>query len=576
MKKLLLAIAASLCSHVTASAAPTLNDPALTVTDVVSGLSFPTTMAFIGPDDILVLQKSDGKVRRAIGGILQPSAVLDVNVDNASERGLLGIALHPSFPAVPFVYLYYTESATAGDSSGSAAANRVYRYTWNGSTLISPLLILNLPATPGPNHDGGIITFGPDGKLYVVIGDLNHNGQLQNNGSGVSPDDTGVIFRLNDDGSTPTDNPFSDQGPTLARYFAYGIRNSFGMAFDPETNRLWITHNGPNTFDEIDVVEPGFNSGWNKIMGPDSRNAANANSDLFQLPNSHYSDPKFSWLSPVGPTGIVFFNSTSLGAQYENDVFVGDINNGNLYHFKPNVGRDGFVFTGGGLADLVADNRAELNEVIFGTGFNGITDLKIGPDGRLYVVSFSDGKIYAISLSDGTDNGPLSVDAASLPVGEVGVPYDADLNISGGTSPRTVDIVRGALPLGLDISAEHIVGTPAIARNNLITFRVTDQLGATAIKRLRVSVVKPVGIATKKLPVGRSGKSYGARLGAVGGNKPYAWSIVGGTIPGDLDIDPTTGALTASSLPAGSTDLTLQVTDSLNGTAQKTLTLMVR
>jgi aldose sugar dehydrogenase len=576
MKKLFVVLIACLCNNITASAAPTLNDPNLTVTEIVAGLSSPTTMAFIGPDDILVLQKNDGKVRRVINGVLQPSAVLDVNVDNASERGLLGIALHPNFPVTPFVYLYYTESALAGDSGGSPAANRVYRYTWNGSSLGSPALILDLPATPGPNHDGGVITFGPDGKLYVVIGDLNHNGQLQNNGSGAPPDDTGVIFRLNDDGSTPADNPFSGQGTTLARYFAYGIRNSFGMAFDPATNKLWITHNGPNTFDEIDMVEPGFNSGWNKIMGPDARNSANAISDLLQLPNSRYSDPKFSWLSPVGPTGIVFFNSPLLGAQYENDVFVGDVNNGNLYRFQPNSGRDGFVLTGAGLADLVADNGTELNEVVFGAGFNGITDLKVGPDGRLYVVSLGDGKIYAISSNGGTDNGPLSVGAASLSVGEVGVPYDADLNISGGTSPRTVDIIRGALPLGLNISAEHIVGTPAVARNSLITFRVTDQLGATAIKRLKVSVVKPVSIATKKLAVGRSGRPYGARLGAVGGQQPYTWSIVGETIPGDLTIEPETGRLTATSLPAGSTELTFQVTDSLNGAAQKTLTLTVR
>src|SRR5919108_4936202 len=203
MRKVFCMLAACLCSGVAANAAPALKDSNLQVTEVVSGLSLPTTMTFIGPDDILVLQKNDGKVLRAINGVLQSAPVLDVNVDNESERGMLGIALHPDFPATPFVYLYYTESSTAGDSSGSPAANRVYRYTWNGSTLISPLLILDLPATPGPNHDGGIITFGPDGKLYVVIGDLNHNGQLQNNGSGVSPDDTGVIFRLNDDGSTP-------------------------------------------------------------------------------------------------------------------------------------------------------------------------------------------------------------------------------------------------------------------------------------------------------------------------------------------------------------------------------------
>jgi glucose/arabinose dehydrogenase len=174
----------------------------------------------------------------------------------------------------------------------------------------------------------------------------------------------------------------------MNKYYAYGIRNSFGMAFDPVTDKLWDTENGENTFDEINLVEPGFNSGWESIMGPDSRDPQNAPGDLFVIPGSHYADPKFSWLDTVGPTAIVFLDSTALGNQYQNDVFVGDINNGNLYHFQPNANRNGFIFTSQALKDLVADNNGgELNEVIFGAGFNGITDLKVGPDGLLYVIS---------------------------------------------------------------------------------------------------------------------------------------------------------------------------------------------
>jgi glucose/arabinose dehydrogenase len=375
--------------------AQTVTDPALRVREVVAGLSQPTAMAFVGPADILVLQKGDGRVQRVIDGVLQPGHVLDVAVDNDSERGLLGIAVHPNFPTTPFVYLYYTESNAAGDSTGSPLANRVYRYMWDGSVLVSPTLILDLPVLPGANHNGGTMTFGPDGKLYIVIGDLNHNGQLQNSSSGP-PDDTGVIFRVNDDGSAPSDNPFFSQGGNLARYYAYGVRNSFGLAFDPITGALWDTENGPNSYDEINLVLPGFNSGWNKIMGPDSRDPQSL-ADLVFFPGSHYADPKFSWLSTVGPTAIVFLNSAWLGIGYQNDVFVGNINHGRLYHFKPNATRDGFVFTAPGLADLVADSSSELQEVILGTGFGGITDLKVGPDGLLYVLSFGQGKIFAVS-----------------------------------------------------------------------------------------------------------------------------------------------------------------------------------
>ncbi len=377
--------------------AQTLRDPGLRVDVVVSGLSAPTNMAFIGPNDILVLQKNDGRVRRVIGGVLQAGQVLDLGVDSASERGLLGIALHPGFPGTPFVYLYVTESATGADTAGSPPplGNRVYRYTWNGSALVSPVLIVSLPVIPGPNHNGGVILFGPDGKLYVVIGDLNRNGQLQNIATGPPPDDTGVILRLNDDGSVPLDNPFVSLGGNLAKYYAYGFRNSFGMAFDPVTAKLWMTENGPDVYDEINLVEPGFNSGWNRLMGPAARDAQGT-SDLAQFPGSHYADPKFSWLDTVAPTAIAFMSSGALGAAYANHVFVGDINGGVLYHFVPNPSRNGFMFTGAGLGDLVADSPAELDETIIGTGFGGITDIKIGPDGRLYVLSFG-GSIFAIS-----------------------------------------------------------------------------------------------------------------------------------------------------------------------------------
>jgi glucose/arabinose dehydrogenase len=355
-------------------------------------------MGFIGTDDILVLQKNDGQVRRVINGVLQPTPVLDVAVDQASERGLLGIAVHPAFPSPPWVYLYYTESSTGADTAGSPEplGNRLYRFRWDGNALVEPALLLNLPGTPGPNHDGGVLTFGPDGKLYAAIGDLNHRGQLQNVPTGPSADDTSVILRMNDDGSPPSDNPFFAFGGNLAKYYAYGIRNSFGLAFDPLTQTLWQTENGPSTYDEINIIMPGFNSGWVQIMGPAVR-APQGLDDLFQLPGSHYADPRFSWLETVAPTAIIFLNSTQLGTQYQHDMFVGDINSGNLYHFKPTSSRDGLHFDTPALAaDLVADPEDDLQEIVFGTGFGGITDLKIGPDGRLYILSFL-GKIFAVS-----------------------------------------------------------------------------------------------------------------------------------------------------------------------------------
>jgi aldose sugar dehydrogenase len=570
MKRCLLMLVAWLSAYSPVLAAPTLRDSNLSVTEITSGLNSPTTMAFIGTDDILVLQKDNGQVRRVIAGVLQPGAVLDVAVDNQSERGMLGIAVHPNFPTSPFAYLYYTESSTAGDSSGSAAANRVYRYTWNGAALTSPVLIVDLPVSDGPNHNGGVITFGPDGKLYIIIGDLNRNGQLQNFSGGSAPDDTSVILRLNDDGSVPSDNPFFSQGGNVAKYYAYGIRNSFGMAFDPVTAKLWMTENGPNSFDEINLVDPGFNSGWEKLMGPDARNANNV-TDLFSLSGSHYADPKFSWLNTVGPTAIVFLDSTSLGASYENDAFVGDINNGNLYRFNPNGTRNGFVFNGAGLADLVADNNAELDETIIGTGFAGITDLKVGPDGRLYVVSLGDGKIYVISSEPS-----LSFGVTALPPAEVGVAYNADLKISGGTPPYGLSLATGVLPPGLNPLSESIAGTLTSVKGSRFTLRVTDNLGASRTQRFRIAAVGAVNIGNQSLPTGRVGRSYSARLVGRSGKKPFTWSLSAGSLPSGLSLDATTGRITGIPAAVGDTNLTFQVTDTLGGVTQKALTLSIK
>jgi glucose/arabinose dehydrogenase len=424
---LMTALPVLVCTLATNALAQTVTDPSLAVDVVAQGLSSPTTMAFLGPGDILVLEKNTGKVRRVINGVLQAGSVLDVPVNSDSERGLLGIAINGQSP--PRVFLYYTENpASAGDNNTSTPlGNRIYRYIWNGSTLDSQKLILNLPALPGPNHNGGFLLLGSpepglagDGRpLYAVIGDLNRDNQLENFGGSAAPDNTAVILRIQQDDSASPDplNPFfpycsASTGTTctsnancpagqtcltqVARYYAYGVRNAFGLAIDPVFNVLWDTENGPDNMDEINRVEPGFNSGWEKIMGPDSRDPQDQSS-LFHMPGgqSAYSDPEFSWLDTVAPTGIVFPIGSALGADYDATVLVGDVTLGNLYKLPLNATRTGFVL-GGNLADLVADNQTEANQLRIGSGFAGITDLKIGPDGNLYLVSIGGGKIYRI------------------------------------------------------------------------------------------------------------------------------------------------------------------------------------
>ena len=371
-----------------ADAQPVISDPNIMPEIFIEGLSSPTSMAFIDSNNILVLEKT-GSVRLISNGILQEEPVLNVPVNTQSERGLLGIATLEDDNAV---FLYFTES-------GETLRNRVYRYNWNGEALVNPTLILDLPAIPGPNHNAGKLVIGPDQYLYAIIGDLNHDGKLQNFLNGPEPDDTGVIFKVNpNDGSAAPNNPFVNSGDSvLSRYYAYGIRNSFGLAVDPVTNMLWDTENGPSEYDEVNLVRPGFNSGWQTVMGPISRSGESVDA-LVSFKGSQYIDPVFSWKIPPAITDIEFLHSSKLGDKYANNIFVGDNNNGNVYYLEVNEDRTGLKFDASqtGLIDLVVDNEEELSAIVFGSGFGSITDIATDPDGFLYILSFDDGIIYRI------------------------------------------------------------------------------------------------------------------------------------------------------------------------------------
>jgi glucose/arabinose dehydrogenase len=453
------------------AAGPSMVDSNLDVRPVIAGLANPTSMAFLGTNDFLVLEKDTGKVKRVVNGVDQ-STVLDLAVNSASERGLLGIALHPEFPSNPGVYLYWTQTTNGVDSSDPAnvplLGNRVDRFTWNGSTLAMDRNLIRLHAfqnDPGQglrgNHNGGIIRFGPDRKLYIIIGDNGRRGWMQNLNCGptptcpgpIVPDDqfggpqpddahlTGVVIRLNDDGSTPGDNPFfaagaalgGEVGANVQKIYSYGVRNSFGMAFDPLSGSLWTQENGDDSFDEMNRVEPGMNGGWVQIIGPVSRLAEfkaietdtnffglqqlrwpptliadtpeEALKRLFVLPGSHYKDPEFSWKFAVAPAGIGFLNSRALGPQFFGDLFVGAsrpfLAGGYLFHFNLTGNRKRIAAGDPRLEDRVADNTnkfdiTESESLLIGRDFGIATDIQTGPNGNLYVVSLSNGSVYEV------------------------------------------------------------------------------------------------------------------------------------------------------------------------------------
>jgi aldose sugar dehydrogenase len=379
---------------------PTLKDPVLKVEKVLDGLSFPTGMAFLGLDDILIIEKNNGTVHRISNRVISKEPLLDVNVANQVERGLLGIAIEKNKNGPTYVFLYYTETVSrdGNDVSSDPLGNRLYRYELaeNGTTLIKPQLLLDLPATPKPAHNGGVVTIGPDNYVYTVIGDVDlHRNPAQNKESGKDVDGTSGILRITPDGK-PIDHWILGDTYPFNLYYAYGIRNSFGMDFDPVTGKLWDTENGDSYGDEINLVDPGFNSGWRTVQGKSSL-FQNYNNKTFNPGilvdfdgKGKYSDPEFSWKSPVGVTSIKFLNSSKLGKQYENDMFVGDFHLGYLYHFDLNKKREGLLLKGS-LADKLANNGDELKQVIFGHGFGAITDIEVGPDGYLYIMSLKQG-----------------------------------------------------------------------------------------------------------------------------------------------------------------------------------------
>jgi aldose sugar dehydrogenase len=385
---------------------PFLTDPNFTIEEIAEGLSLPTTMAFLGPDDILVLEKDKGTIKRILDGRLLDEPVLDVNVANEIERGMLGIAISNSTSSATYVYVYFTEAEEEGndecsgprhcsDESPDPLGNRLYRYEWKDGKLINPVLLLDLPSTPGPAHNGGVLRIGPDGNLYVGIGEV-QGPNAQPKGE-MTVDGRSGILRVTPDGLPVGNGILGDKHP-LNFYYAYGIRNIFGMDFDPVTGNLWDTENGPSYGDEINLVEPGFNSGWRVIQGMKSDVE-----DLSQLQDfngkGRYSDPEFVWTKVVGPTAVTFLDSNRLGQQYTNEMFVGDVNRGNLYHFELNEERTQLIPRDSINGKMVEDGDA-VDDLRFGGNFGGITDLGVGPDGYLYVVSIGLGKIFRIVPGD--------------------------------------------------------------------------------------------------------------------------------------------------------------------------------
>lgn len=476
----------------------------LNVRPFVTGLEQPIGLAFPAANEMFVIEKGSGRVKHVVDGKVH-ATVLDLAVNNASERGLLGITLDPDFANNKYVYLFWTCAAappanavnpTAQQCSDTPAlgqdsdnilgvpllGNQVDRFTWDGAALKFDRRLIRLRSyqydaapmaapqgdelqPPRANHNGGVITFGKDGKLYILFGDQGRRGQLQNLPSGPTQDGlgetmaddqfggpaadnahlSGVILRLNNDGTAPADNPFfaagasmgGEAGANLQKVFAYGIRNSFGMAVDPISGNLWEQENGEDAFDELNLVEPGMNGGWIQFAGPASRVAEYkqiettslhnedtpnlqqlrwgptrigdtpeaAQARLNAIPGSTYSDPEFSWKYVLAPAAIGFVNGDGLQPQFRGDLFVGlavpDPLGGALFLFDLTEDRQAIAVQDPRLNDRVADNPTfgdltESESVLIGRDFGIVTDIETAPNGNVLVASLNQGAVYEI------------------------------------------------------------------------------------------------------------------------------------------------------------------------------------
>ena len=424
----------------------------------VTDLNVPIAIDFID-SDIFVLQKNDGTIHLIQNDKLKEQPILDLEVSNYGEQGLLGITTVDDK-----IYLFFTEAFHDG---GLSHGNKIYEYTWDGEKISNPKLIKSLPGwTQG--YNSGVMTHDLENKIFAVSGSQYTFGALQNTPLDESvrcftdelcDDETEITFFdsikqtlscVNVSFHHYTTNPFGWQTeqpelsnnpfetnpfnvaanfnsclqafifnnfsngdwkdtsvvlqvkPSIDSYRAIGIRNSFGITSDPITGNLWMTDNGPDKFDEINLIEKKFNSGWAKVMGPINDQQIEK---ISPYEDYIYSDPEFSWELTIGITGIDFSDNSSF-TKFDKSLFVADSNYGNIYALKLNQERNGFSFNSVHLQDLVVNIEPEnkfgnfhesMDEIWFGKNFGLVTDIKFGPDGNLYVVSLMDGVIYRIS-----------------------------------------------------------------------------------------------------------------------------------------------------------------------------------
>jgi glucose/arabinose dehydrogenase len=308
------------------------------VETVVTNLEIPWSLAF-APDGRLFVTERPGRVRIVENGRLAPDPALVLNdVHAVGEAGLLGLALHPDFAATRLVYLVYTARRADG-----VPVNRLVRYREAGGTLAQAVVLLDdIPAAA--IHDGSRLRFGPDGLLYMTMGDAATPSVAQDPASL-----NGKILRLNDDGTTPASNPFSSP------VYSIGHRNPQGIDWDPLTGNLWETEHGQSANDEVNLIERGRNYGWPVIEA--SQEAPGMERPIF-----------FFAPETAAPSGASFYRSTRI-PEFAGNLFFGALRGAHLHRV---------------VLDAADRRRVAAHERLLDGRLGRIRDVVSGPDGAIY------------------------------------------------------------------------------------------------------------------------------------------------------------------------------------------------
>jgi glucose/arabinose dehydrogenase len=431
-----------------------------TETLVATGLASPTAMAF-APDGRLFVAQQGGALRVIKNGALLATPFLTVTVDSAGERGLLGVAFDPAFASNQFVYVYYTATTPS-------THNRISRFTANDDVALggSETIILELNnLSSATNHNGGAIHFGPDGKLYVGVGENANSANSQSLSNLL-----GKMLRINSDGSIPTDNPFYNTANGVNRsIWATGLRNPFTFAFQPGTGRMFINDVGQNTWEEIDDGIVASNYGWPNSEG------ATANPGE-RGPLYYYGHGSGSFLG-CAITGGAFYNPSvaQFPAAYVGSYFFADYCGGWINRVDP---ANGFTVS------------------TFATGISSPVDVQLGPDGSLYYL-VRGGVVGRIQYT--ASQAPTITQHPANTTVSVGSPASFSVSASG-TAPLAYQWQRNGVDIGGATASTYTIGATT-AGDNGATFRcrVTNSFGTATSNAATLTVVSntpPVGTIT--------------------------------------------------------------------------------